>query len=287
MNGRFRIACIQTSSGDDLAANLASASALVREARGDGADLMALPECVALMEPRRRRIIGNAAPEVDHPALAAFQALARETGAWLLVGSLTVKVETDRVANRSYLLDKDGAIIASYDKIHMFDVDLPGGESYRESSTYRAGDQAVLAETTWAPVGLTVCYDLRFPALYRALAHGGAQILTVPSAFTAQTGRAHWHVLLRARAIETGCYVVAPAQCGTHPGGRETYGHSLIVDPWGAVIAEAGEETGFIAAEIDPEKVVEARRALPSLTHDRSFAGIALPGQATQRLAGE
>jgi predicted amidohydrolase len=245
---------------------------MVRAARDDGADLIALPENVAMLEPRNRLIREKAETEADHPALAAFRGLARETGAWILVGSLAIRVEGDQVANRSLLLDSGGEIVARYDKIHMFDVDLEGGETYRESAIFRPGEQAVVAETPWGGLGMTVCYDLRFAYLYRALAQAGALMLAVPSAFTQVTGRAHWHVLLRARAIETGCFVIAPAQWGEHAEGRKTFGHSLIVDPWGHVVADGGEAVGLVVAEIDPAKSTEARRMIPSLTHDRGFA---------------
>ncbi len=276
MSAKFRLACIQTSSGNDMAANIAAASALVRQAHAADAGLIALPECVAMMEMGRAKIIAASATVDAHPALAAFRALAAELGVWLLAGSLSVNLGEDgedRVANRSFLLDGRGGIVAWYDKIHMFDVDLAGGESYRESTTYRPGGSAVLAETRFGRIGMTVCYDLRFPQLYRALAQAGAELLAVPSAFTRQTGAAHWHVLLRARAVETGAYVFAPAQCGTHPKDRTTYGHSLIVDPWGEVLADGGEEPGFVIAEIDLARVAEARRSLPSLSHDRAFDG--------------
>ncbi len=279
MSAGFRLACIQTSSGNDMAENIAAASTLVRAAHAADADLIALPECVAMMEMGRAKIIAKSATVDAHPALTAFRALAAQLGVWLLAGSLTVDLGEDgedgedRVANRSFLLDRRGAVVAHYDKIHMFDVDLAGGESYRESTTYRPGGSAVLAETPFGRLGMTVCYDLRFPQLYRALARAGAELLAVPSAFTRQTGAAHWHVLLRARAIETGAYVFAPAQCGTHPKDRTTYGHSLIVDPWGEVLADGGEEPGFVIAEIDPARVAAARRSLPSLSHDRAFDG--------------
>ena len=177
----------------------------------------------------------------------------------------------NRLANRSFLIDNSGAIVARYDKIHMFDIDLPNGESYRESGAYRPGGHTVVAETPWGRLGMSVCYDVRFPHLYRALAQAGADFLGVPSVFTVPTGRAHWHVLLRARAIENGCFVFAPAQWGEHAGGRRSYGHSLIVDPWGEVLADGGEETGIVTARIDPARVAEARRSVPSLTHDRAF----------------
>ncbi len=275
MSRAFRLACIQTNSGNDMAANIAAATALVREAQAEGAELIALPECVAMMEWGRRNSIAKACPVDSHPALEAFRGIAAELGVWLLAGSLSVDREDtgdDRIANRSFLIDAAGGVVAAYDKIHMFDVDLAGGESYRESSTYRPGEAAVLAETPFGPLGLTICYDVRFPQLYRALAQNGAELLAVPSAFTRQTGKAHWHMLLRARAIETGAYVFAPAQCGTHPRERKTYGHSLIVDPWGEVLADGGDDVGLVIADIDPARVAEARKTLPSLTHDRIFS---------------
>ncbi len=273
----FTAALVQTSSGDDLAANIAAAERAIRQAVDRGADVVLTPENLLLMSPNRQATLANARGEAEHEGLARMAALAREAGIWLLLGSLHVRLEgadaeSGRLANRSYLIDPEGAIAARYDKIHLFDVALAGGESYRESATFRPGEQAVLAPTPWGVFGLTVCYDLRFPALYRTLAQAGAAFLTVPSAFTRQTGRAHWHALLRARAIETGCYVLAPAQCGTPVPGRDTFGHSLIVSPWGEVLADGGEEPGAVLAEIDPAAVARARAAIPSLTHDRPFA---------------
>jgi predicted amidohydrolase len=212
-------------------------------------------------------------PEDGHCALAAFQALAAELGAWLLVGSLTVRIAGEtRVANRSLLLDPAGEIVARYDKIHMYDVDVPDGENHRESKNFRPGAEAVVAPTPWGRLGMTVCYDLRFAQLYRVLAQSGAIFLTIPSAFTKVTGAVHWHVLMRARAIETGSFVLAPAQTGHHPGHRQTFGHSMVVDPWGHVLAEAGEEPGVITARIDPAAVTRARTAIPALAQDRDFA---------------
>jgi predicted amidohydrolase len=271
MTAVCRLACVQVSAGNDMAANIEAAAALARAARADGADFIAFPECVAMMEMGRARTLAKAAPEESHPALAAFRALAAETGAWLLGGSLSIRLDGERVANRSYLIDASGAVRASYDKIHMFDVDLDGGESYRESATYRPGESLTLADTPWGRLGMTICYDLRFPRLYRDLAHAGATMLSAPSAFTRPTGVAHWEVLLRARAIENGAYVFAPAQCGDHPHGRRTWGHSLIVDPWGTVLADGGETPGYVIAEIDPARVAEVRRSLPSLSHDRAW----------------
>ena len=277
MTRRVTVACIQVNAGPDIEPNLAIAADLVRRARDAGAELIALPETVAMVVQGRSKVLARARTEAKHPAIPHFSALARETGTFLLAGTLAVLVEEGRVANRLFCFDRNGEIVARYDKIHMFDVDLPGGESYRESSTFRAGEQAVLAPTPWGPLGMSVCYDLRFPHLYRSLARAGAGILAVPSAFTRQTGQAHWHVLLRARAIETGCFVIAPAQTGTHDEGRQTFGQALIVDPWGEVLADAGTAVGFVTAELDLGRIDVARRAVPALRHDRDF-GEARPG---------
>ena len=270
MSNTFKVACIQTNSGVDVQANLDSATDLAKKACDAGANLIALPETVNIMAPDRATLKSKTKPEENNAALLAFQDMARETGAWVLVGSLLVDVPgSDKMANRSFLLDDKGAIRARYDKIHMFDVQLGGAENHRESNYYNAGDKAVLAITPWGQLGMTICYDLRFAYLYRALGQAGAQMLSTPAAFTRVSGRAHWHVLQRARAIETGCYVIAPAQCGDHPGNRQTYGHSLIVDPWGEVLVDGGEDTGFIIADIDLTKVDEARNKIPAMTHDR------------------
>ncbi|MEA3067004.1 MAG: deaminated glutathione amidase [Sphingomonadales bacterium] len=279
MSGAFNAACVQFTAGPDPAPNLQQVSELIRRARGAGADLIMTPEVSNFIESGRRRR-DKARHEADDPFLAGMRELARETGAWILVGSLVIdpagepgaEASEERLANRSFLIDAQGAIVARYDKIHMFDIDLPGGESYRESNAYRPGGRSVVAETPWGRLGMTVCYDLRFPHLYRALAQAGADFLAVPSVFTVPTGTAHWHVLLRARAIENGCFVFAPAQWGEHAGGRRSYGHSLIVDPWGAVLADGGEETGIITAQIDPARIAKARGMVPSLQHDRRFA---------------
>ncbi|MEZ5667522.1 MAG: carbon-nitrogen hydrolase family protein [Alphaproteobacteria bacterium] len=268
----FTAALVQTSSGIDMAANLVAVERMVREAVDRGADVVLTPENVAMMQANRAATLANARDEAEHEGLARLAALAREAGIWLLIGSLHVKLADGRLANRSYLVGPDGAVAARYDKIHMFDVTLAGGESYRESATFAPGDRAVAAATPFGAFGLTICYDMRFPALYRALAEAGAVFLTAPSAFTRPTGQAHWHVLLRARAIETGCFMFAPAQCGEPVPGRKTYGHSLIVSPWGEVLAEAGEEPGIVLAEIDPAAVEEARSAIPALAHGRGFA---------------
>jgi deaminated glutathione amidase len=263
-------------SGRELGPNIDIACRLVREARGQGAELIMTPENTTMVEPKRASILEKARTEAEHPAIPAFRSLAAETGAWLLIGSLTVKLDERSCANRSILFSPAGEIVARYDKIHMFDVDLPNGESYRESATFRPGGRAVVADLPFGRLGLSICYDVRFAYLYRSLAQAGASFLSVPAAFTVPTGRAHWHVLLRARAIETGCFVFAPAQCGEHAEGRKTYGHSLVISPWGEILAEGGEEPGIVLAEIDPAKVEEARRMVPALHHDRDFAK---PGQ--------
>ncbi|MBI3453753.1 MAG: carbon-nitrogen hydrolase family protein [Rhodospirillales bacterium] len=286
MSAKFIVACVQPTAAREVRDNLTAVGELIVRARAQGAEFICLPENAGMIEPIRKRLFEKAEREAEHAGLAGFRDLAAKTGAWLLVGSLAVKLDGDKLANRSYLLDAAGNIVAWYDKIHMFDVDLANGESYRESSAFRSGDRAVLAETPWGPLGMTVCYDLRFPHLYRALAQAGAKYLSIPSSFTRPTGRAHWHVLLRARAIENGCYVFAPAQCGEHAEGRKTYGHSLIVAPWGEVLADGGDGIGVVTAEIDPAKIDEARRMVPSLDHDRPYAPPASPS-ATRRLAGE
>ena len=267
----FKAACVQLNSGNDMTANLRAAGGGVRAAAEQGAQLIMLPEYAALLDGSGRVMRENSYPEDQHPALPVFQALARETRAWLLVGSITVKIDNESMANRSYLLSSDGTIVARYDKIHMFDVTLPSGKVIRESSAYRSGARAVVAQTPWGTLGMTVCYDLRFPHLYRALAKAGAMFLAVPSSFQRETGVAHWHTLLRARAIENLSYVFAPAMCGDHPGNRSTYGHSLIVDPWGKILAELGTEPGVAIADINADEVMRVRGMLPSLEHDRGF----------------
>jgi predicted amidohydrolase len=279
MNGAFTVSCIQFTSARDYEPNIHAVSDLVRRARDGGADFVMTPENTGLTEPVGKLRREKARDEANHPVLAALREVARETGVWLLIGSLAVDLSREpgtaeaehRLANRSYLIDPDGAVVARYDKVHMFDVDLAGGESYRESNAFRPGGRAVLAETPWGVLGMTVCYDLRFPHLYRALAQAGADFLAIPSAFTVPTGKSHWHVLLRARAIENGSFVFAPAQWGEHAEGRRTYGHSLIVDPWGEVLADAGEGVGTISARIELTAIAKARRMVPSLQHDRPF----------------
>jgi predicted amidohydrolase len=271
MSKSFKAACVQMNSAAEIAPNLESATKLIRAASGAGARLVMTPENTTLIEPNRARAFAKTPPEAAHPGVPHFSALAKELGLWLLIGSLPVRADDKRIANRSFLYDPTGAIVARYDKIHMFDVDLPNGETYRESTGVKPGEQAVVAATPWGGLGLTICYDVRFGYLHRALAHAGASMLTVPAAFTVPTGQAHWHVLLRARAIETGCFVFAPAQTGEHAEGRRTYGHSLIVSPWGEVLADAGEEPGMIVADIDLEQVHKARSMVPALRHDREF----------------
>ncbi|MCF4167042.1 carbon-nitrogen hydrolase family protein [Zavarzinia compransoris] len=269
----LRVACVQITAGRDVPANIAVASALIREAAAKGARLIATPEMTSLMERNRREMRPKVRTEDEDIALAAFRALAAELGAHLLIGSLPIDIGDARLANRGFLIGPDGAIEARYDKIHMFDVDLPQGESFRESNAYRPGESAVVVPVEGAMLGLSICYDLRFAALYRRLAQAGAEILAVPAAFTRVTGEAHWHILLRARAIETACFVIAPGQTGTHEDGRQTYGHSLIVDPWGHVLADGGTDVGIITADLDLDAVKAARGRIPALQHDRVFAG--------------
>ncbi|MFN3459666.1 MAG: carbon-nitrogen hydrolase family protein [Oceanibaculum sp.] len=284
MSARFKVALIQTNSEREFQPNIDFVNAQARAAKKDGADFILTPEIAAMFEPKRDQSLAKAQAEETHPALAAWRDLARELGVWFLAGSLSVKLSDTMLANRSILIDPKGGIQARYDKIHMFDVNVKDGQTYRESATYRPGEKAVLTDLPWGRLGMTICYDLRFAYLYRALARAGADFITIPAAFTRVTGEAHWHVLQRARAIETGCFVFAPAQTGDHAEGRKTYGHSLVVAPWGEVLADAGTEPGFVTAEIDTALVAEARRMVPSLTHDRDFA---VEAPAPLRAAGE
>ena len=273
MNGssKFRAGLIQMRSARSPAVNIDDATKLIGEAKTGGADYVLTPEMTNIMELSREKLFATIVPEENDATLATFRELARALGIFVHVGSLAVKVSPDKAANRSFLIDRRGDIAARYDKMHMFDVDLTGGESYRESRSYRAGDLAVVTDLPWGRLGLTICYDLRFPALYRALAEAGAMYLAIPSAFTRQTGEAHWHVLMRARAIENGSFVFAAAQAGDHENGRATYGHSLVVDPWGRVIAEGGTEPCVVFADIDPAEASVARGRVPSLQHGRRF----------------
>ena len=268
---KLKVGCVQLRCSDDVAENVRTAAGLIRDAHKMGAQFIGTPENTSLMAADGGAKLEKTVSEQDDKALPQFASLAEELGIWLLVGSLAVKVSPGKTANRSYLIGSNGRIAARYDKIHLFDVNLPSGESYRESNTVAPGSEAVLATLPFARIGLSVCYDLRFPHLYRALAKAGAEILTVPSAFTETTGKAHWHILLRARAIENSCFVMAPAQGGTHANGRKTYGHSLIVGPWGDILAEAGTDPGVITAELDLGEIAEVRGRLPSLHHDRPF----------------
>ena len=266
----FRAACATMRSGRDPVANRDAAVALVREAAAAGAHYVQTPEMTSLVERSRPALFEKVGPEEQDGTLAGLQVVAREVRVWVHIGSLAVRVG-DKIANRAFLIDPDGEISARYDKVHLFDVDLPNGESWRETATYTGGDRAVLAETPWGLLGLTICYDVRFPQFYRTLAEAGASFLSAPACFTRQTGEAHWHVLHRARAIETGAFMISAAQGGLHEDGRETFGHSLIVDPWGRVLAEGGVEPGVIMASIDVSLVADARSRVPALRHARPF----------------
>lgn len=279
---KFVAACVQMRAGKSAARNVDDVVRLAREASDGGAAYVQTPEMTNLLVRSRDELFASIQPEDVDPSLAAFQELARGLGIWLHLGSLAIRLEGDRAANRAYVIDPEGEIVARYDKIHMFDVDLPDGESWRESQTYRPGKQAVVTQLPWGRLGLTICYDVRFPTLHRALAEHGAEVIASPAAFTKKTGEAHWNILLRARAIETGSFVVAAAQGGVHEDGRETYGHSLIIDPWGRVLAEAGEEPGVILAEIDLEKSPDMRRRIPSLENGRRFGVLPPPSEPAQ-----
>lgn len=271
MSTVFKLACLQMNSGSDVAANLSTLKQMITTAAGEGAQLVMAPEYALLMDGSGRVMREGSLPADGGDVLRELQALAARLKLWLLPGSLTLRSDDERIVNRSLLIDDGGHIVASYDKIHMFDVTLPDGKVIRESSAYRPGERAVIAQMPWGKLGMSICYDLRFPQLYRALAQGGAEFLSIPSSFQRQTGKAHWHTLLRARAIENAAYVFAPAMCGEHGGNRQTYGHALIVDPWGEVLADAGEEPGVIYAEIDAARVTKIRGMMPSLQHDRPY----------------
>lgn len=271
---KLAIALIQMRSGIDPVRNISDADRMIRQAAGAGARLIATPETTHLVQKDADLARQCIQPEASEPAIQHFSDLARELEIDLLIGSLALQLETGKAANRSCLFGPDGAIKARYDKAHMFDVGLGQGETYRESANYEAGSALVLAPVRGAQLGLSICYDVRFAYLYRALAQAGAQIISVPAAFTRPTGRAHWEVLLRARAIETGSYVIAPAQGGLHEDGRKTWGHSLVIGPWGEIVAELPhDEPGVLHAELDMRKVGEARRRIPALEHDRTLNG--------------
>lgn len=270
-NAKFRAGLVQMCAGRNLQKNVDDATALIRQAASAGAQYVQTPEVTTLMELDRERLFAAIGPEEGNAALAHFRRLAEELGIWLHIGSMAIKVSADKLANRTFVIDPRGNIAARYDKIHMFDVDLANGESYHESRNYEPGTTAVVVDLPWGRLGLTICYDLRFPYLHRALAKAGADFIAGPAAFTKTTGEAHWHALLRARAIETQCYVLAAAQTGLHEMGRATYGHSIVLAPWGETIAETGTEPGFIIADIDRAVVNDVRARVPSLTHDRNF----------------
>jgi len=274
-NHKFTAALVQMSSTNQMAENIATAEGLIREAAARDAHLILTPEMTTLMESDGRSLREKIFTEDTDPALPVFLGLAQELGIWLVIGSMAIKTADGSIANRCYMISPEGGIMARYDKIHMFDVNLPGGVTYRESHSYRPGQQAVMAKTPWGPLGLSICYDLRFAGLYRKLAGAGAGMLSIPAAFTAETGAAHWHILLRARAIENGAFVMAPAQTGCHESAsgeiRKTYGHSLFVDPWGNIIDDGGAGAGITLAEIDLSLVDKARSRIPSLSHDRPY----------------
>jgi predicted amidohydrolase len=271
---KFLAACVQLRSSGNVTENIDTAEGLIREAAARGADYVQTPEMTNIVERRRAALVAAVHPEESDPAVARFANLAKELGVVLHIGSLALKTGDGQVANRAFVFGPDGGVLARYDKIHLFDVDLPNQESWRESATYRPGDRAVIADLPWLRLGVAICYDIRFPNLFRAYAHAGAEALTAPAAFTRQTGDAHWHVLQRARAIENGAFVLSAAQGGRHADGRDTYGHSVIVSPWGEVIAEGGGKgPEVIVAEIDPKLAHEARDRIPALRNERSFAG--------------
>ena len=267
---RLRVGLVQSCATPDFAANMAALDRMVREAAGKGAQFIALPEACEFLHPDNQQFFAHAKRPEENPALAGLATAAREVGAWVLVGSLSVRVDDKTLANRSILLTPRGEVRAAYDKIHLFDA-APGEKPSVESRIYKRGDKAIVVDIGAARIGLSVCYDLRFPHLYRKLAAAGAEILLVPSAFMQVTGEAHWHTLLRARAIETGCFVLAPAQCGKPHAGRESFGHTLAVNPWGEVIADAGREPGIVVVDLDLGEVVEARRRIPSLSQNFDF----------------
>lgn len=268
----LRAACLQMTSGPDMDRNLDAAEALIRQAAGQGARLVATPEVTCRRMPDGPERMRLTPAQDDHPGVARFAALARDLGVWILAGSFLVKLHSGKLANRSFMFSESGEIVSTYDKIHLFDVSLPTGETHRESATIEPGERVVVARTPWGGVGLSICYDIRFPALYAALALAGAQILTIPAAFTVPTGQAHWEVLLRARAIETGSFVLAPAQVGTAGGVPPAWGHAMIVGPWGESLGQAnGTAPGLVLADLDLEAVVRARTTIPTLKHARDL----------------
>ncbi len=270
----FVAACLQLCSSTDVDENISTVEMLARRAKAEGADYVQTPEMTNVVQRSRRQLFEVIDTESEDRAVKAFSALARELGVVLHIGSLALAAGDDKIANRAIIFGRDGSVLCRYNKIHLFDVDLPNGESWRESSVYVPGDRAETVDLDWCRLGIAICYDLRFPVLFRDLARAGASVLTAPSAFTRQTGEAHWNVLQRARAIENGAFMISAAQAGLHDDGRETYGHSIIVDPWGVVLAEAGGEApDVIVAEIDPAKSTDARERIPSHKNERNYAG--------------
>jgi deaminated glutathione amidase len=272
-----KIGLVQLTSGIDPAANAALSAEALTEAAGDGADLIVTPEMTGLLDSNRIRLAANAAPLTADLTILAAQAVARRHGVWILIGSVPVPAGQDRYANRAVLIDTSGNIAVTYDKLHLFDVDLPTGERYRESATYAPGSAAHVVQTSAGWLGLSICYDVRFPHLYRALAQAGAEMIAVPAAFTRPTGEAHWHTLLKARAIETGCFILAPAQTGSHEDGRNTYGHSLVINPWGDILCDMGDLPGVAVVDIDLAEVAQARARIPAWNVNQTFEVTRLP----------
>ena len=271
MSAIIKVACLQMSAGPDIENNLFALETMIRDAANHGAKLIASPENTCHIRGKSADKLQSAKPQEAHPVVLRCAELAQELEVWVLLGSVSILLENNKLANRSLLFSPQGHIVASYDKIHLFDVDLPNGDKYRESDHFNGGDELAMAAVDGAMLGLTICYDVRFSYLYRALAQKGANIIAAPAAFTVPTGEAHWEVLLRARAIETGSFIIAPAQTGEHEGGRKTWGHSMIIDPWGKILAEAGSEVGIIYADIDLAAVNKARCSIPALKHDREL----------------
>ena len=270
MENTFHAACVQNDASANITENLSRSEELVRECAAAGADLITLPEFFSCLDIQKEGLITKPHSEKSHPALKHFQPLADELSKWILLGSITVKAEKGLFYNCSYMLNASGKIIARYPKIHLFDVNLGKNNSYRESRQVKPGDKITVASTPWGKLGMTICYDIRFPHLYRTLAQSGAEILTIPAAFTKKTGEAHWHILNRARAIECGAFVISACMPGIHGKGK-TFGHSLIVNPWGEILADGGSEEGFIVAKINLDEVSRARNMIPALRHDRPF----------------
>lgn len=281
---KLKIALVQMSSGIEMDANIECATDHIRQAAANGARYIQTPENTNLLDYKRARQFDILKPEANTAAVSHFSQLAKELGIWLHIGGMGIRLSDTQLANRAFVFSPEGQKIATYDKIHMFDVTLPSGQRFRESSAYQAGNTAPVVSTPWGGIGVTICYDLRFAYLYRALAQAGATVLTCPAAFTKETGDAHWSTLLRTRAIETGSFVIAAAQCGSHESGRETYGHSIVIDPWGKVLAEAGDTPGLLEAELDLSQIKTVRGRIPTLTHDRevSVSVVGQPGTVSE-----